>query len=277
MVLYLTSSTTYLAKNKHDLDTLALHSKSVNGVAARVFFQLGPSEQRRFTSRWTPRHLVAFNLITESLEKDGLKVLEHEAAHRSECPWCNRDIRRESSVQELDLGYTEEHLGHGPVCYREMTDCELLRYWRTGHFWAALAKATRTEADYRQDSRPQRPQEPLIRTGYVDSGTAIPGSSSSPSATDRISEQEHDEEMASSSVGAREASPPGCSIPDVSLSSSPPGLGSSSAFVPSVGDVNEDDLIDRSGLPEQTTVHLSMTFLQCISSCCLEQNVNALI
>ncbi|KID93679.1 hypothetical protein MAJ_10366, partial [Metarhizium majus ARSEF 297] len=268
-------STAYLARNKHDLETLALAAKSVNGVAARVFFQLEPSEQRKSTSGWGPGHLVTLNLITESLEKDSLTVLDHEAAH-SECSWCNRNIRRDSSLQELDMAYSEELLGNGPVGYQQMTDAELLKNWRTGHFWSALAKATRTEADHRQESRPQRPRTQCIRPGYVDSRTAIPDSSSSPSAMDRLPEQE-DQEMASSPAPAKATSPPGSSIPDTWLSSSPTGLGSSSAFAPSFGDVNEDDFMGRSGLPEQTTVHLFMTFLQCITSCCLIQDINSLV
>lgn len=265
----------YRARNKDDLWKLA-KAKAVNGVATRVFFQLEPSEQRQPTSGWGVQHLVAFNLITESLGKDSLEVLNHEADHENTCPRCNQNDKTASMLQELDESYTNELLGNGPKHYQEKTDSELLKEWpRTGPFWVALGRAGRTEADHPLELRTQRLRRQYVRPGFVGPSTAIP-SSSSPSATNRLSQQE--QQMPPSPTQPRSASMSGSSAIDISISSSPPrAVGSSSAFAPSDGDVNEDDLLDRSFLPEQTTVHLCLTFLQYTLSCCLKHDLSALV
>jgi len=115
--------------------------------------------------------MVAFRLLTKP-EKPFLDIFQ--ADHEDRCPVCKPDLA--NCPQKLDNARTKALTG-GPCPCDLFTsaESELMRL-PDGPFWVALARAVRPEVPDRP--YPQRERRAVARESYVDSTSAIIGSSS---------------------------------------------------------------------------------------------------
>ncbi|KAK3933517.1 hypothetical protein QBC46DRAFT_368712 [Diplogelasinospora grovesii] len=148
----------YSAQGPEDLRT---RSKEHGDI--QVVLQLDKRELISSASKWTPRHLVTYRLLTRP---EAAFLPTFETNHNEQCPVC----KNEHSLQELDHTKTPRDL-----CTK--TEGELMRL-PGGFFWAALARAARPELADQAKVYPQRERKQVQREGYIDSASAIPGSSS---------------------------------------------------------------------------------------------------
>lgn len=149
-----------------------LESLSTEHGGLRVPLQLDPKEQSSPTSRWSLRHVIAYRLLFRS-ETDFLVTFQSE--HDAHCPACSN--RHDDSLQTLDhrrtAALTQESC---PVDLRNATEAELMRH-PNGQFWLALARAMQPEVTELRHF-PQRDRREVERPSFVNSATAIVGSSS---------------------------------------------------------------------------------------------------
>ncbi|KAK1749577.1 hypothetical protein QBC47DRAFT_333388 [Echria macrotheca] len=136
----------------------------------QVILQLNKKEMTSSASKWTSRHLVAYRLLTRP-QAPFLPILE--VIHQKQCPICSQ----EPSPQVLDHTSLAVIIGETPPNLCKKTEGELMRL-PGGFFWAALARATRPELVDQARTHPQRERRQVQREGYINSGNAIPGSSS---------------------------------------------------------------------------------------------------
>lgn len=159
----------------------------------RFISQLREDELMRSASRWSFRHLLGFRLLTLP-EKPFLEAFITD--HENHCPLCNTERR---SSQNVDHYWTKLLTSDCPIDFPKSTDSELLRL-PGGFFWVELARVTRSQIVTESRLYPQRERRPLQIDDYVDSTSAIPGSSSPVNLTssefevdlDDFDEDEHD-------------------------------------------------------------------------------------
>lgn len=149
-----------------------LESLSTEQGGLRVPLQLNPKERSSPASRWTLRHLTAYRLLLKP-ETDFLATFRSD--HAALCPVCN-------TVQD-DLPQTVDTQGTAaliqdpcPANLLNATEAELMRL-PNGSFWLALARAMRPE-DIEMKRFPRRDRMEVERPSFVNSSTAIVGSSS---------------------------------------------------------------------------------------------------
>lgn len=178
----------YKARSRAEFGRL---SKEHEGL--RLISQLKPKEVMRSASRWSFRHLLGFRLLTLP-EKPFLEGFKTD--HKNHCPVCNTE--RQSS-QNVDHYWTKLLTSDCPIDFRKSTDSELLRL-PGGFFWVQLARVTRSQVFIEPRVYPQRERRPLKADGFVNSTSAIPGSSPSMKLSssefevdlDDLDEDEHD-------------------------------------------------------------------------------------
>ncbi|KAK4075265.1 hypothetical protein Purlil1_12695 [Purpureocillium lilacinum] len=138
----------------------------------RVPLQLNPKERSSPASRWTLRHLIAYRLLLKS-ETNFLATFQSE--HAALCPVCN--TLRDDLPQTVDTDGTAALIQDPcPANLLHATEAELMRL-TNGSFWLALARAMRPEGiELRRF--PRRDRMEVERPSFVNSSTAIVGSSS---------------------------------------------------------------------------------------------------
>ncbi|KAK0736568.1 hypothetical protein B0T21DRAFT_367191 [Apiosordaria backusii] len=149
-------------------DDLRTWSKEHGDI--QVVLQLNKRELMSSASKWTSRHLVAYRLLTRP-EAPFLPTFETN--HDEQCPVCTS----EHSPQELDHTSVGIFIKKAPRDLCTKTEGELMRL-HGGFFWAALARAARPELADQVKVHPQRERKQVHREGYINSASAIPGSSS---------------------------------------------------------------------------------------------------
>ncbi|KAH7303353.1 hypothetical protein B0I35DRAFT_180156 [Stachybotrys elegans] len=156
----------YSAQTRQDLAAIAKQ----NGDR-QVILQLNKRELTSPASRWNIRHLIVYRLLVYQNEAF---LSELEADHDTYCPLC-RDSQ--SSPQKLNHARTQDLIAENPRDFFMKTDCEIMQS-QDGFLWAALREAARPELTNQAEMRPQRERKQVQREGYIDSASAIPGSSS---------------------------------------------------------------------------------------------------
>lgn len=170
-----------MAPGIYSAETLAeLERLSEGQRGLRVTSQLNGKESNSPASGWTYRHLIAYRLLT-SPAKPYLTILKPD--HDNQCPVCNP---HKACRQRLD--HDRLRVLADEYCPRNLFQCtesELMRL-PNGAFWVALARAACPEPLGDERSHLQRERKPVVRDDYIDSSTAIPGSSSPtmPSSSD---------------------------------------------------------------------------------------------
>lgn len=159
----------YAARSLVDMERF---SEQMDGL--QVLAQLRGEELNYSASRWTVRHLVAYRLLID-IEVRFLEITKD--AHDSDCGLCTSGS---ISSQFFDPQMTDA-LIDGPHALNifQSSESTLMRSIH-GPFWAALARACRPEEVDKARIYPQRERRQVDRAAYVNSTTAILGSSSSP-------------------------------------------------------------------------------------------------
>ncbi|PYI01211.1 hypothetical protein BO78DRAFT_464784 [Aspergillus sclerotiicarbonarius CBS 121057] len=165
-------SQTYRARTPTEFERLSEQHGDLHLLA-----QLEKPELTQPASRWTLRHLLGYRLLTLP-ERPFLDILsvEHER-----CPVCHP-----AGPRALDLDhYWAQVLMVTPPNLYDATDSDLLRL-PGGFFWVALARASRGDEPLNPRLHPRRQRRPPPRDAYIDSTSAIVGSSSptQPSVSD---------------------------------------------------------------------------------------------
>ncbi|KXX82373.1 hypothetical protein MMYC01_201286 [Madurella mycetomatis] len=156
----------YSARTPEDL---LARSEEHNGI--QVVSQLSRADLVAPASRWTSRHLVAYRLLTHP-KTNFLPTLETD--HNEQCPLCRTE---QPCSQELDYANIDVLLGETPRALCTKSEGELMRL-SGGAFWAALARAAHPEIADEAKAYPRRDRSQVERPGYVNSASAILGSSS---------------------------------------------------------------------------------------------------
>ncbi|KAK7211117.1 hypothetical protein V2G26_018295 [Clonostachys chloroleuca] len=138
----------------------------------RTTLQLTAHERSNSASRWTFRHLIAFRLLTNP-ERKYLETFG--STHSKECPVCNSaDDCSQQVDYEMTRAFTRESC---PLDLLTSTESDLMRL-ENGSFWVALARASRPDVFNEGKMYPQRERRDMERADYMNSTTAIVGSSS---------------------------------------------------------------------------------------------------
>lgn len=178
----------YFAQSPEDLRTISKQHGDI-----QVILQLHPRELTSSASRWKFRHLIAYRLLVRS-EAAFLPIFE--ADHTKQCPICKDD---QPCPQKLNHTRTKDLTGENPRDLCLKPECELMQM-PDGFFWVALARAARPELADQARVYPQRERKQVEWEGYINSSSAIPGSSSPtwPSSsefendTNDVDEDEHE-------------------------------------------------------------------------------------
>lgn len=150
----------------------ALDALSTEQGGLKVPSHLTPKERTSPASRWTLRHLIAYRLLVKP-ETSFLVTFRSE--HDAQCPACNAP--RDDMPQVVDDRATAALTQlPNPTNLSIATEAELMQVPH-GSFWLALARAIQPE-DAEPRQFPQRVREDVKRSSFVDSSTAIVGSSS---------------------------------------------------------------------------------------------------
>ncbi|KAI1287845.1 hypothetical protein F5Y03DRAFT_380249 [Xylaria venustula] len=153
----------YSVRNSEELKVVSQQNGSI-----RVISQLSGKELRSSASRWTIRHLIAYRLLIHP-EAAFLAVLQPE---HDECPICEEGLS-----QTIDHVNTRALVEDSPRNLFVKSDHDLIRL-PGGFFWIALARAAHNEHIDQVRVHPPRERNQVQREGYVNSASAIPGSSS---------------------------------------------------------------------------------------------------
>ncbi|KAH7303000.1 hypothetical protein B0I35DRAFT_196080 [Stachybotrys elegans] len=156
----------YSVQTREDLVTIAKQHGD-----RQVILQLNKRELTSSASRWNIHHLIAYRL---RVYPDEAFLSELRADHNLYCPLCGAS---EFCPQKLNHTRTKELIAENPRDFFTKTDCELMQS-QDGFLWAALREAARPELTNQARVRPQRERKQVQREGYIDSASAIPGSSS---------------------------------------------------------------------------------------------------
>jgi hypothetical protein len=179
----------YSARTPEDLKALSEEHEDV-----QVIVQLNENELKSPASKWKIRQLIAYRLLVSHSEEAFLQILGTD--HDELCPVCRDD---QPCPQKLNREWTKALTEGGPRDLHAKTESELLQL-PDGFFWVALARAIRPEQADEVREYPQRERRQAERNGYVNSTTAILGSSSpiGPSSSEfeadmeDVDEDEHD-------------------------------------------------------------------------------------
>lgn len=170
----------YLAESPQDLATT---SQQHGGI--QVISQLSREELVSSASQWTLRHLLAYRLLVET---DRTMLPTFRDGHDQQCPVCET---RQQGPQHINRDKTDALLGENPRELLTKSESELMGL-SDGFFWVALARIARPDlVDQPGRVHPDRARNPPEREGFVNSSSAIPGSSS-PTAPLSSSEFEPD-------------------------------------------------------------------------------------
>jgi hypothetical protein len=182
------ASKAYSARTPEDLKALSEEHGDV-----QVIVQLNENELKSSASKWKIRHLIAYRLLVGHSEEAFLQILRTD--HDELCPVCRDD---QSCPQKLNRERTKAFTEGGPRDLHAKTECELLQL-PDGFFWVALARAIHSERADEAREHPQRERTQVERKDYVNSTTAILGSSPTASSSSEfevdmedVDEDEHD-------------------------------------------------------------------------------------
>lgn len=197
----------------------------------QVIRQLSETELKSSTSKWRFRHLIVYRLLLRCSQESFLPILGPD--HEEQCPVC---VDSQTCSQKLNHARTKILTGNNPRNLYHVSESELMRL-PEGFFWVALARAARLEHGEDEGTReyPQRERMQVEREGYVNTTSAIPGSSS-----------------------------------PIPASSSP--VPHSSDYESSMNDPDEDKHEARWNKPEEVTIHLITCLLQFALHLCLVQH-----
>lgn len=141
----------------------------------QVISELSPAERGHSTSQWNLRHLVAYRLLVQPTG-----IIPALSDNHDQCPVCEESRH---VLQTVNRDKINALLRENPDELIMKPESELMQMF-DGFFWVALARTARPElAELEEKVHPRRARQPPARDGFVNSSSAIPGSSSPVTAT----------------------------------------------------------------------------------------------
>jgi hypothetical protein len=154
-------------------DELEAFAQKYGGAC--VIRQLSQEDLSRPASKWNARHLPTYRLLIHP-EGDFLSVFLSD--HEERCPMTTC-IADRSCYQKLNHEQTQSLIGDNPGNLGQRTESELMQL-RDGFFWVALVRAARPYWAAMTRVYPKRERRPVRKEGFINSSSAIVGSSSPP-------------------------------------------------------------------------------------------------